>query len=353
VSIYLFSDTSQFNRISKVALFGTTAFVLSVLTVAPSFAQEVVFKECSSCKGEGLASSLTATAGGESIGGQIYTTGLAADEMDAGLQEKAESYAIASGGVADYRETEGSSLLDLLKKDADADSQRKVYIPENSNPVAKKKTVQKSEVPAFKEASLNITPEEERYLRDGSSYVAGRAPAAQITASLVFDDYSQYADGVKVAPIATYKAALKKAEANSAESAKVQKKDVVKTALVVAEPEASVDAIFSDNSVAGNSIPAESEPKDMFVSAPIPTPAFADSLAVTGSSSFNDNAKAVGSDVAAGELSPLEALLMSDDSSKVASNNNISAAGSSIPAFSNSLNMNAALNVEPKSEQKK
>ena len=344
MSVLFFSNTSRDYRPSKTVLLGTTAFIFSALFSASSaFAEDAYVSECVGCgKGQYLADTLTALSEGGSsydsnVPGQIQTSGLAADEFDTGLSAKSVS---ASNGNYDYNAQEGNALLDLLESDSGkstkvTDSQRQVYVPAsaNANPVAKAIANQTPKTEAFKEASLNISSDEERYLRNGSSYLTSQAPAQQVKAAPVFDDYVPYMDGVRVAPISTYKAAT----AKPAKPAAVTESAAVVSA---AAPKADTKESQAKPSVVsaseGEEVSSVVKPVDNFVLSPTPTPAFADSLKTADNSISSAPAE-----IPTSQVSPLEALLLSDEVAapeKTGNEKQTSYAGSNIPAFSDSLN---------------
>ena len=363
MSVYLFgSDYAYLGRTSRFILLSTTAFAFSVLLSASSFAEDAYVSECVGCKsGQNLFGTLTSLSeGGSSAsvnvvegpvsGGQIQTSGLTADEFDTQLSSKAEIVSVQSS----VRETSAPSFKkagSLASDSPAAESapsnnvpQRQVYIPET--PEEKVTFAPAPKTPAWKEAAINITPEEERYLRDTATYMSQNPPVPVVKASPVFDDYTQYMD-VEVAPISAYKAAKKKLEskqtvADSSVSIESSQNDnaeeysspilkKIDDAVVASLPQASS---VNDSPVISTLAATSSSEKAVKSSPAIP--AFGDSLVEPSSiSQRNDKVNAT----EAPQLSPLEALLLSDVSSPARSETKTTAAvPAEIPAFSNSLN---------------
>lgn len=327
MSVYLFSNPLRSGTVIKAALLSTTAFVFSVMT---SFAEDAYISECVGCAGnQDLLSILNDlseranTADEQAVaievsGGQIQTTGLAADEFDVRLEEKSLG---AQKTSENYDSPETAAIPDTAA--ADKLAVRQVYVPErakvSASLPAKQPKLQQPKTPAFKEASLNITPEEELYLRDGSVYVSRKRPVPKVTASPAFDNYAPYTDSVKVAPIAAYKAALNA-------SAKTQEKEKEKfSAPVLTKIEEPVAAAKAKSESA-------SRPTDNFTLSPIPSPAFADSLQPA-----KTKIQPATISEASSQISPLEALLLSDSSAAPAFTSQNSVASNDIPAFSNSF----------------
>jgi len=332
VSVYSFSDASRHCVSSRTVLLGTTAFVLSALFSASlSFAEDAYVSECVGCgRGQYLNDTLVALSDNTYSSGSIQTSGLAADELDTGLAAKS----VSSGNVNYSAADDTNALLSLLESDAKTtttDSQRQVYVPPSVSVSASKSVSPKSSsnTPAFKEAALNVTPEEERYLRNGSVYLTKQAPTQQVKAAPVFDDYAPYMDGVRVAPIATYKAAMNKK-------------------IVSAEVSTPSPVVNSEVAQPKEEVPV-AVPADNFVLSPAPSPAFTDSLKADN----NTSVVKASAESQAPQMSPLEALLLSDEG---VDTNPISAgdkqtsvsAAVDIPAFSDSFKSDAVKTSEKK-----
>lgn len=102
-------------------------------------------------------------------------------------------------------ETEAKEKTEInINKEA-----RPVYTPKEKTANIETSNVSaKPQVAAWKEANLNISQEEELYLRDTKRFVAGDAPKGKIMVS-PFTSGNYIADGVQVSPMSTYLAANK------------------------------------------------------------------------------------------------------------------------------------------------
>ncbi len=309
MSMYLFSGFSRFGTTSKVALLSTTAFVFSLLSVSASFADGSGVGECVGCaKGQISAAS-----------GQIQTSGLAADEFDVRLEEKSTSVQAGTG----YDAPQGQSLLSVLADGANSEGNtgRQVYIPATSPASTNNVVVQERKAAPFKEASLNISSEEERYLTDNATYVSQPRPVPTTKAAPVF---GEYINGVKVAPVSAYQAAMNK---NSTASA-----------VVTTEVSNVATAGSGNNEAVIAPAPQVVESAPVYSTANAEVPPFVSEPAVVQNN-------------AGSRLSPLEALLLSDNEENAVFAKERVVATREIPAFSPEAENNMYANAEIESEE--